>query len=281
MSFLFDRRMPICYHGLVKLLNNIRRVYDMSGIEKLNKKVQNLFSNFDGETTYEDIEYELSSAVKTMFKFTYGEIQEYLSQKGTQDKPVILLSDEIYRGFAYYDKKTKEIVVLSTYFRKALYRKLSAGQSPSKIVETLNAKMLFALLHEIGHYVYYKERYNLLRDTLYAIHGLMKKVKLLSLEEIKKDELVKETILSEAKKTVSSERYADNFAFEELKQYFPATYELLATKSFFKAKERGYAVYAEDKIRQLIQLTCLSIDRQDKAELRKYYNEFIRLEELV
>lgn len=251
-------------------------------MEKLKDALREFYFNFTPESKYDDLGKELDRIVVLGYEITNSMVQEHLIKAFAHDRPSISLSDEMYKGYAYYSKPTRKIVVLKEAFKQYVFSRFKQGSSPLVVETKLIARLTFSILHEVGHFHYYS-------DGLYDIDPandlgmyLRQRTADLNVEALKKNEEVKDFLLGEARMSVISEKYADNYAEKVLKEQFPAVYESIQGMGVLAVRKREYIHYAKNKIKIYVAILFLNVlSDSEKRKPRMHFYKFINPSEFA
>lgn len=212
--------------------------------------------------------------IEKVFSFNLLRIQEELYKQEIVLPPIYLTFDPFLKGMAAYKVLEKEIKVSSLNYQKSLLVEICKVHSPEPVLEILNARMLFSILHELGHHFDYESK---LHKTIGDVSNeFLKIIGDNSIETLKHNTEAQKFILEEANDLVDKEITADNFAFSTVAKYFVSDMEILNDINEKQRRESTYPKYANRRIRDIVTRLPQSFSRTDRKELVEHYEQLLQ-----
>lgn len=218
-----------------------------------------------------------ANVIQKFFEFNKIRTEKSHKKHFKLEIPNIFLSTKIMKAMGYYDKESKEIHVVSHSFEKFLLTLILKKRSPKSIVDFINARMLFTLLHEIGHHHYYENNIALSRPFITVAAQLKGIAGIKKLDNIIKNPAVESFVLNEVKIVVDSERYADGFAFQQVQSFFPTDLKRLHEMGTHHIRTDSYMNYAQRKITMLVDRVLNFLPNKDQNFLKEHYFDLLEI----
>lgn len=233
------------------------------------KRIVEKIDNTDRDTSY------FANIIEKFFYFNTKRIEKFYKKNFTSKFPSIYLSKEQIKAMGHYNKETKEIHLVSCSFENFLLSLILKKRSPKSITDFINARILFTLMHEIGHYHYYENNVALVRPFITVAAQLKGIAGIKKLDNIITNKAVEEFVLNEAKIVIDSEEYADKFAFQQIECFFPIDLKRLHEMGVNHTRKDSYTGYAQRKITLLVERVLNFLPNKDQHVLKNYYFELL------
>lgn len=240
-------------------------------VELVSLEIDKYYKNYSTEEFYKS-----SKDIVGMFLiFNKTRIMAFHRKKYSIKLPKIMLSDSKLSVMAYYDKMKKEVHLVYRSIENIILSEIIKKRSPKEIVDYVAARILFTLLHEIGHHHYY-ERYPDKHISFKDISRNLKKITgIVNLEDVVCNKNAESFILGEAKEIIHSEKVADKFALDNLSEFFPNDLKEVHEMDLITFRKNSYISYARFRVKFLVTQVLDFLPLNDRETLQMYYFNLI------
>lgn len=228
---------------------------------------------FIGEDSKEKFQPYSEKVIEKVFSFNLMRIQEIFKEV---DLPTIYLtSNPFFKGMASYEVKSKKIKVSRLNYQKCLLVEIYQDRPTERVLDIINARMLFSIMHELGHYFdFQNSTHKTIEDVL---NELLKITGDTSVEGLKNNVEAEKLILNEAYDLIEKELTADTFAFSNIANHFDSDFEVLNEINEKERRESSYPNYAKRRIRDIVIKLPTSISRTERKHLIKHYEQSLEI----